>query len=507
MKIIRNFLMSLAVVLGVSSCNLDLDPTNAITYEDASKIFDTYDDAVIFANGLNTYFRAVQQGMYWTAPEIQCDMYSADASYGNNGGPIHTMSDGFTSGDSDIEGMWNGYYAVIMQCNYFLTNILNIDTDALSSAESVALNKLKGEAIFFRAFCYHQLGTLFCDRYEASSASTQLGLPLVTSIDLTARPARSDLKTTYAYITGEVNTAIEYLTAVSASISAERPTVDAAKALAARVALWMGSYEDAITYTDAVISSRAGYTLASDADALENEFITQDGTEAIYLMYGSTSEGASSLSYYLMYYYYYSDYDIYLYYCYFYPNERILEMYDANDTRYDVFFNLGNDSYMVAADYIWDAATLPTIAKYRGNPSITIYDYHTGSTKARVFGLSEMYLIKAEAQAQLGLSGDAATTINTLQEARGASLSTGSMDDIKNEWAKETIGEGLRLSCLKRWNDGFSGRPQHSINYPYLMTGTGFDEIDIPAGYYKLTWPIPQTDMEINDNLVQNPGW
>ena len=83
------------------------------------------------------------------------------------------------------------------------------------------------------------------------------------------------------------------------------------------------------------------------------------------------------------------------------------------------------------------------------------------------------------------------------------------MDNIKKEWFKETVGQGLRMSCLKRWGDGFTARyAQEGAAQNYAVT-TGNDYVtkSLQANDYHFNWPIPSYDIKINKNLEQNTGY
>ena len=59
--------------------------------------------------------------------------------------------------------------------------------------------------------------------------------------------------------------------------------------------------------------------------------------------------------------------------------------------------------------------------------------------------------------------------LNQLQQARKAANTTGSMDNIKKEWFRETVGEGLRLASIKRWGDGLVVRTEQPGVVYYLL--------------------------------------
>jgi len=139
--------------------------------------------------------------------------------------------------------------------------------------------------------------------------------------------------------------------------------------------------------------------------------------------------------------------------------------------------------------------------------------YHTAAHYIKPFTISEAYLIAAEAYEQSGDRTNAQKYLNALQQARhgnSASFNTsGSMRNIKKEWMKETVGQGLRMSCLKRWGDGFEGRePQTvAVNNSLVMTGEYYDLRNFPANAHQWVWPIPAREIATNKNLVQNEGY
>ena len=122
------------------------------------------------------------------------------------------------------------------------------------------------------------------------------------------------------------------------------------------------------------------------------------------------------------------------------------------------------------------------------------------------FKISEMYLIAAEAE----LSTDVAAAkkdLNALQTARGAVATEATEATVQQEWFKETVGEGFRMSCLKRWGKGFSGRAPQAGAENVVQQGQYFTEKVFEANSYFFQWPIPSHELKVNKNLVQNPGY
>ncbi|WP_238314364.1 RagB/SusD family nutrient uptake outer membrane protein [Segatella albensis] len=86
---------------------------------------------------------------------------------------------------------------------------------------------------------------------------------------------------------------------------------------------------------------------------------------------------------------------------------------------------------------------------------------------------------------------------------------------MENEWFKETVGEGLRMSCLKRWGKGFDGRAAQPFAAKYGAALTDdpkssvhvYDLKKLSADDYHWVWPIPAHEFRLNDNLKQNKGY
>lgn len=73
---------------------------------------------------------------------------------------------------------------------------------------------------------------------------------------------------------------------------------------------------------------------------------------------------------------------------------------------------------------------------------------------------------------------------------------------IRHERMIELCGEGIRYSDIRRWKIG-----KDVVDGVWMteFTGVKIRQRGFPDHFYH--WPIPQAEMDINPNLVQNPGW
>ena len=133
--------------------------------------------------------------------------------------------------------------------------------------------------------------------------------------------------------------------------------------------------------------------------------------------------------------------------------------------------------------------------------------------KPKLFRIAEQYLIAAEAAYRKGDEGSAKSYLNSLRRSRNLTTdvtATGEalFTEIQNERNRELAFEGFRLHDIKRWGLGVvRGTPQN----PDAIISTPpeeYDQLNIPAGNYKLTWPIPAANITFeNGRWRQNPGW
>jgi len=505
MKRFLNILAAAAVILSAASCDLELFPKGSLNYEPGNTITSA-NDLAGFEAGVVAQLRGLEYGQYDQVSDIMVDYYNAVSDYGNNYGGVHRTDDSFTAGDYDTRDNWSGPYGAIRHFNIAIDETLAISGDLATSIGAKA-KVARGEAYFARALAYLHMVRHFGKPY-GSSSSSDLGVPLVLHYEQTARPARNTVQEVYDQIKADLDSAAYLLSGVAGSARAQRPTVDAVNALLARYYLDTKQYAKAASSALAVINT-GNYVLASTDSLMTEEWLNDSGKEPIMQFYASISEGGVGYHTYISPSMAIDDDGNYYYRPYFIPTQTLLDSYEDSDIRkaawYDDYSTSGYTVYINGTYY----EDIKVLTKYKGNPALRSSDTPNGGQAIKPFLISEMYLIAAEAYAQAGDATNAETYLNALQTARGASVTSGSLANIKAEWFKETVGEGLRFSCLKRWGDGFSGRtPQpNALSSGAIMTGASYEQKSMPASDNHYQWPIPTYDMQINANLVQNDGY
>ena len=129
------------------------------------------------------------------------------------------------------------------------------------------------------------------------------------------------------------------------------------------------------------------------------------------------------------------------------------------------------------------------------------FEGYRGINNYRFIRFADVLLMYAECLNATGGTNNAYQYINRVRSRAGlAALDTGLSQEaflskLKHERLLELTGEGHRFNDLKRWGDL---GPQLGNNDP------GFNNFVI--GKHELL-PIPQRDLDINPNMIQNPGW
>ncbi len=505
----KKLILYIAAAFVLVSCDMDKSPEGSIPDTDALK---TAEKCESFRYGLYSYMRSITTGGFITFSEIQMDDFHAVRGNGNR--LMEFYNGNITASTSGIETIYAGYYKVIAQTNFFIGGVREGIANGLYSDEAlVELNHYIGEAYFMRAFCYSNLADKFCKSYRNSIANNFIdaeasGLQLQTvyapSGDNSTYPGRSTLRLTYKQILEDIDEAIRLLTDYETTTDkqpvsmSEFITSDVAKALKARVCLNMGMDQDAANIAKEVIET-ARYPLSVRNEYNTTLWMEDEGTEVLWrVQMDMTHQGSATGENFLS----QAQNPDYI------PTQTVTDLYANRDVRLDAFFGdvfLGDGA---------NEGLAYNFKKYPGNPEL----YATGassnySNKSKPFRSSELYLIAAEAYANLGEEGVANAYLSDLRSARIRNSSSTDLTDaeliseIRDERRRELICEGFRMTDLKRWNVGFTrGEMQYDTStWLYSLNAA----MSYDADDHRFVWPIPQSELDANPQIKgqQNPGY
>ncbi|MBR6482680.1 MAG: RagB/SusD family nutrient uptake outer membrane protein [Bacteroidaceae bacterium] len=503
--IFKTILCSAMALPVLTSCELDQFPEGSIPTEQA---WQKVSDANNFYIGLLSNLRSVSGGSYKYVSECQADLFNAVRGAASQN-LVHDWT--FTTSQFGGDVVWSGNYGLITTANNIINNIDNVKVE--SENDQMVVNIIKGTAYFARAYAYNNMVTRYCVNYDAATASTAMGLPIVKTVDVNARPSRASLQATYDLIMSDITTAEALLDGTGYDTSA--PNGHTLAALKARVLLNMKNYEEAISVANSVM---ALYPLSPSADYAEmwvGDYELNDGVyETIYQPLLTVDERSGSYG------------TLFISYNtatstnnpYYVPTQGLIDLYEKGDVRKSAFFIKTKISPATGKE----SGTGYMFYKFPGNESLLKAGETTGVTgntfynMSKPFRVAEMYLIAAEAALLKDAKDESAalTYLNNLRTKRGAAALTSTGDvlvqDMKNEWVREFVGEGFRLDCLKRWNEGVKRMAPQSFGGANILINnptTSYTELNIQPTdnlYYKMIWEIPSQDMQSNSNLVGN---
>lgn len=374
---------------------------------------------------------------------------------------------------------FNLYYTIIDRVNRVLVALPN--AVAANATEVAKKERLRGEALFLRAFCHFELYKY----YSNSSVGTDLAMAYMETPSL-APTARIQVAPYFVKLKADMVAAKPLLpTALTDIYRATRPAVSA---LQARVALYLKEYADAITFSTEFINTIPLSPMNQFAgiwtDANRNEVAFKLSRTASLggrigsLFHGTSANSAAIAQITWL------------------PSNKLWDSYDKlNDVRFASYFR---------TEPLLAVAGRPSqlIAKYRG----TTYGTPTEHVAdAKVFRTGEMYLIRAEAHAEAGNLVSAAADLNDLRTARitgytNVALATkdAAITAIMEERFKELPYEGHRFWDLKRRNLPVSRLLTDSPS-PVGQT--------LAAGSFRFLLPIPNREITSNPLIQQNPGY
>ena len=483
MKKLYKIVCAVAITLSISACSKDFLEINP---EQQSAV-----DVVVIdlpttrAAVMGTYSLLQSAAYYGRSAVVLPDLMADNMYISRRNSNRYTSYDQYITNTNDgtASGSWNIMYRTIVNANIIIAKGENL---VVPNSEQAEVKHLVGEAYALRALAHFDLLRFWAAPYNATTNASHIGVPVIsksgTSKENIINPKRNTVKEGYTQIVDDLKKAITLMPTTPVGFTtANKGHIShyAAKALLARVYLYMEDYPNAeLMATDVIASNR--YTLLSNANLVSGStnFRTQNNSEAIFeVVYNSTSNlGTDRLAAFL---FQGSSYGDGL------ATDDLYNSYTATDVRRG-FMTRGSR----------------TSAE---NPANVITKYNTVTTfeeGVKVIRLAEVYLIRAEARAkQPGKETLAAEDLDVIAKRADASkpstTATGSALQmlILDENRKEFAFEGHRLFDLTRSKLAFT------------KYRTGGLTIAIPANSNKTVLPIPLAEMNANINMEQNEAY
>jgi hypothetical protein len=457
---------------------------------------------------------------YFLKNLLSDDVWCGGGQRGDNGEMEKLNEYNFDTNHGSVEGVYSGLYSIIYKAN------LIID---MTQGETAVMKRAINEAKVFRAWAHFELVTLWGTAPKVDH--------LLTPGEY--RQANGTPADTWAFIEQDLTEAIASGTLPSKnSVNDEetgiRITKETAQAFLGKAYLFQGKYSEAASMLDNVINSGKYALFTGDYDAqfhaaannncesvfeLQKRYDTEqmwNQFDMTFLMQGWRSDKLK----------YKGDaakliatgtygfcnprkslYDAFVawegadgYRL----NKTIWTYPQLND--FGVTISGSNAVYGNEGYFYWKGQSLK-------DDVITDMTYFQGGQyiNLKIMRYAEVLLMAAEANLQAGKNDKALQYINEVRtRAQETPLTSVTLNDIKTEKRLELCLECIRYQDLVRWGDAKSVMGDQGKEIPAFTTdGIQWNWQNTTYGFQDKNYllPIPLKELELNPNMVQNPGW
>lgn len=389
---------------------------------------------------------------------------------------------------------WRRFYAAIAQCNLTIQKLPQVTgIDYRYSQNEMTLDR--AQAIYIRAFLYYYIVRIWGD------------VPLVIApADGTVKTiTREKWEKVLDYAANEAKASIDGLPWKYDGKSPEQQgeyrgqgeshhksitiTKGMAYALLAHIYNWKGEYDKSLEWANNVINNQSntgyGFVGLDELTRLDGAFrgrinanifqIDMNFDHAEISSTGQLEDWTLRDPYIPR-----RESEIYV------PKDSVLKIYgEPHEQRPNFFFTKMEETYPI----FFKMKQLNGTVK---DPVLKMY-----SSCIIVFRYEELFLLRAEAKARLGMKGEAQKDLNQIRTTRSLKNVNTAMDGqelldaILLERRRELMGEGWY------WYD--------LIHFKKIPQYTKLTQADVDKGV--ALWPISQDALSNNSNLVQNTFW
>lgn len=466
--------LGIAAIL-ISGCKKDLTlyPYNQV---ETTQAFNTEADVALAVNGMYAGLRTSTS--YWVSgtfnilPDVLADNLVLN--------PLGRLSlktpyyEWRYTGES-TSGFFTSGYTIARRANAIMENIGKLPT-------TTATNNARGEALALRAMVYFDMTRLYSKTYT-NATDADLTIPYVTTTDPTIKPAKESLKGVYDKIITDLTTA-EGL--INASNGVGRLNKSAVAGLLSRVYLYKGDNANTIAAATRALGATPSigslttfpqiWTDATETGVLfKVKNTTVDNVNSQGVNYYQVTGGQKKSEYVVDY--------------------TFFQLFASNDIRKTTYTETS----------VYAGNNMNHVIKYAGRPG-----QPAGVVDAKVLRTAEVLLNRMEAEyytnptaalADLVLLKTNRYTGYVAEVLAGPAL----LAEIQKQRRLEMAFEGDRFFDLKRLNLPVQRDAAHGQN----ADGTGTPPVfaTLPLGDKRFLLPFPQSELNFNTNLTQNPGY
>lgn len=499
-KYISHIIISIFVLILCSSCENFLGQKP----QTVSSVDSYYQSEDQVRATLNSAYDALQSlygtdTAFWAMLEMRSDNTTFSYRKDDRGSLQREQIDHFnvTTDNTYIRGVWQSIYSGIQQTNLTIVKAEEIIEDAESK------NKIIAQAKLIRALLYFNLVRLWGD--------VPLVLEVVESPDeVTTITKQASVSEIYDQIVDDAEYAINNLPDLWPEDQVGRITKGAANTLLGELYLTQKKYEEATSKFEDVIHS-GNYSLVPNYDELYGPTNKNNEESILEIQFSVSVEGEASNYIYTFAPVQSGDETIgsfspaggdgrNI------PTRNMIDAYESGDKRKD-------------ASIIW--YTNENQAKFdeaQGDSIAWVKKYSTKPDRAERQGLnfyvyrySQVLLWYSEVLNEIGKTGEAYQYINKVRSRAGLNdLQSGlSQPEFRNavyhEERVENAFEDHRWFQLLRTERAIPVMTKNGEEQKEYQKWLPSSSYDIQE--YKLLFPIPTHNVDLNDDLDQNPGW
>ena len=381
--------------------------------------------------------------------------------------------------DLNFDDYYDDWYSVINQVNLILERF-----NDFSFFTNEELNQLQAELLSIRALGHYQVAIVFAQNFGFTNDASHLGVVYNTRVLISGEdfPARETMASTYNLIKADLDEALSLYSNLQLQSGPDYSYFNTitTSALYARIALQMNDWQTARDFANTVIAT-SGITLTQGDNYISEWEAEELPINEIVIEFSAprTSEGdvSSSISSFFI---YNSD----ISYADYVASGDILQLYSNEDIRSNMFLELPLETIV---NGITSQENYYFTKKFQDD---------AGTTFMR---LSELYLIRSEANARLNQQGIALQDLNIIRERANLDpiLSEDNiLDELFLERRRELAFEGHLLFDIKRY------KKDVERNLGCISTVCN---LSYPSNFFVL--PIPESNILLNQNMQQNEGY
>jgi starch-binding outer membrane protein, SusD/RagB family len=415
------YFIVLILLLGNFSCKkfLTQEPYNNISVED---VFKDVEGARTTLAGC--YEKLISSDYYNRTFSIYPDLAAGNIKYSRPSNQALQLSYNFNNDvvSNDMNGFYRNAYSIIYNANTIIANI-----NTIADATSFQKNKFLADAYCIRALTHFDLARVFGQAYNFTTDASHPCISIKNGLSpvLSSTTSVQTCKQVYTQVMSDLDSAILlYPNSINIFTVGNLKTyfsLDAAKALQSRVALYSNDWAKTISTSTDVINSNK-YTLLSNGLYVASWSKKNISTESIFELAFGNRIATSLGDYYTLKSTTYGQLG---------TTTDLLNLFTIGDTR-------AKASMFI--DSAVNSTTYSFTKKYQG--------LNDSANNIKIIRLSELYLNRAEAYAETNNLSAALTDLNLIRK-RGLPAATTFASTDKQVILDEIFNERRRELCFE----------------------------------------------------------